>query len=192
MKLEDREDEIFQYLATNDRENTDIEIIHLAERMKFCDDLLRQHGARNIAARFMVTKWKAENNKYSMQQAYADIRFTEYFFGTMATVNKDYWRNWAADNLRKSVNAAISSQNYKAVSSLLKELRLTLGYDKDDSLLPDPNSFRIPNVQIGWFPDSTGVDVPENLEEQVEKLLAKQKKKRFIDPSDAEDAELQP
>ena len=157
---------VINYLK-NPQKSTDLgeKLKAMLERWKMTNQLLLQHGNRTRVANMLMKIYN-----YTVTTAYSDINTTEIIFGKLTRSQKEFWRNWAADLLRESITKAKEKEDHKSVAMLMKELRETLGYDKDESLLPDFSNVQLPEVEIGFFPELHEVPMPKDLDSHIANL----------------------
>lgn len=144
------------------------------DRCNACDDLIRKYGAMSKVVPMLMKKFSI-----SLPVARALYRDTTIVFNSNNKTQKDYWRNWQAEKLKRALILALHSKDYKAVSMLSKELRLTLGlHEKEDETI-DYSKVEIGKVIIGFFPEITGMKPIENLEYEIKKLVTPKRKNEF-------------
>lgn len=148
----------------------------LIERLIYADELFRLHGDRRLVADILIGKFKIKNT-----QAYHAIQLAQNFFGNTNKASKEYYRNFMADILSGEIIKAAAAKDWKSLSQLSKELRLTLGYHEQDQELPDPSLFQIKRTVIGFQPEILGKQLPENFKEEILTLVTGMK---GVNPTD--------
>lgn len=138
----------------------------LIERLIYADELFREHGDRRKVADILIAKFKIKNT-----QAYQAIQLAQNFFGNTKKASKEYYRNFMADILSGEIIKAAAAKDWKSLSQLSKELRLTLGYHEQDQDLPDPTMFQIKRTVIGFQPELLGKELPATFKEDILSLV---------------------
>lgn len=150
------------------------------DRCNFCDDLIRKYGAMSKVVPMLMKQYKA-----SLPIARAIYRDTTIIFNSNGKQQKDYWRNWQAEKLKRAFVLALREKDYKAVSMLSKELRLLLLLNEHEEDPIDYSKVELKQVIIGFFPELTGNVEIENLEYEIQKLT-KPKRKNNIPAEDVD------
>lgn len=137
----------------------DEEDAEILERLSFTDDQIRRVGPQ-AAAKMVEKKYELS----SLRQAYFLVDAAQQLFGTMQIAHKAYWKGYALDKLVKSIEYISNLMDEKverdaagnpriddngnyimkpsdvgawemgAMARLIKELRETVGFSKDDDV----------------------------------------------------------
>lgn len=143
----------------------DDELKELLDRWKMAYQLLNAHGSRTKVANMLVKIYG-----YNISTAYSDLEICEKIFSEISKSQKIFWRNWAADLLRERIIKIKDTGDAKSLAILLKELRETLGYDQDETKMPDWSEFELPEIEFGFFPELHGVPIPKDLDSHIANL----------------------
>ncbi len=116
--------------------------ILLMERLSAADDFIRLYGVGKKSRQMLM-------EKFNVTQHMADVimRDAQMFYGSTSIYEKSYWKSFAVEQLVKVINATqksfldengslkknITGRELKALAELLKELRNTIGYDKEET-----------------------------------------------------------
>ncbi len=181
---------IVSYLIENDG-NVSISAA-LREKLKryeFCSDELRKNPSWFFVAKRMMEKYGLSEN-----QAFRDVESTTRIYNTISRkqyIGRDFHISNLLSDVMKLYNKCIKSKDFKTAEKILRNrsnILSTFYGGFEAGLYQD---LQLPNIKIGFFPELTNVEVPEDWKEIIERSIAKKKKKAlFLD--DAEDAEIIP
>ncbi|WBL42380.1 hypothetical protein PBT90_16715 [Algoriphagus halophytocola] len=143
------------------------------ERLDECRDLIRQYGSRVRVAKILMS-----NYKISRAQAYRIFESTQEVFGTTQKTSREFWLDIIMGFMIDDRQKALIKQDYRSVSSIHKNMIAAvekLAGDKDT--IPF-EKVQPPQILIGFFPETTKVELPDDWEAQVKQII---KPKRKID-----------
>lgn len=143
------------------------------ERLDECRDLIRQYGSRVRVAKVLMNSYKI-----SRAQAYRIFESTQSVFGTTQKTSREFWLDILMGFMIDDRQKALIKQDYRSVSSIHKNMIAAvekLAGDKDT--IPF-EKVQPPQIVIGFFPETTKVELPDDWEDQVKKII---KPKRSID-----------
>ena len=134
-------------------------------RLEFCDDMIRQFGSRRKVIPLLVEKYHI-----SRRSAYRIFQETQELYGSTSTHDKKYWVDIIVGEILATKQKAKDSSNLKIMAQCDKNLVTAV-----DKLMPDDankpyESLQLPNIELGHFPEILEVEVPEDLDEQIEKI----------------------
>ncbi len=127
-------DKIIQFLIEPGDDTID-----LPEDLKKKYLILKEvHGYRlRFRDKQKIVKLLDRNHNLSERQAYNYINETEYVFGKVGGVDKDYERQFLLTVALRNIQLAIRKQDNKAINSAIITYHMVAGLDKDDSNMPD-------------------------------------------------------
>lgn len=152
-------DKIIQFLTEPGDDNSD-----LPEDLKKKFLILKEvHGYRlRFKSKKRIVELIQMLHPVSERQAYNYINETEYVFGKVGGVDKDYERQFLLTVALKNIRLALSRKDPKAINSAIITYHMVAGLDKDDSNMPDFSKLEqhIYNISL-----------PESQEKFLKKLL---------------------
>ncbi|MFY0628695.1 MAG: hypothetical protein JXR07_20550 [Reichenbachiella sp.] len=154
-------------------------------RYNHCADLIKKYGSRLKVVPMMVKKFNLPETSYSEPQAYKDFNATQQIFGTTQQHNQQFWVDILLGQIMQNMKKARKAGDYKSVAAFTREMRTTI---KELMGTADviPYEKLVPPVPVvGFFPDSLNVNVPSDLDYQIE-LLKKSKISRVVQDIDYE------
>lgn len=151
------------------------------EKLDFCRDLIKNYGSRSRVCPILVKKYGI-----SKSQAYRIFQDTQEVFGATQRTSREFWLDILIGFMIDSRNKAAKKGDFRSVATIeanmAKAIEKLAGTNENipfEKVQPAP-------VMIGFMPELTKVDLPEDWEDQVKKLI---KPKRKIDQF-AEDAKI--
>lgn len=96
------------------------------------------------------------------RQARQDINETQYVFGKMIQVNRDYELAYLREISRKNIEIAVNTKNTKNITMALKAHLEILGPEMDNTLLPDFSNLE---------PHKYSIVLPKDVQDQLSSLL---------------------
>lgn len=153
------------------------------EMLDTCRDLIQKYGSR-----LRVSKLLMNTFGISKAQAYRIFESTIFVFGSsQKTSAREFWLDIIMGFIIDDRQKALIKQDYKSVAAMQKNMITAIEkLAGDNKTLPFENVQPAP-VMIGFFPELTKVELPEDWEAQVKELI---KPKRKIDRV-ITDAEIQ-
>lgn len=152
-------DKIIQFLIEPGDDTSD-----LPEELKKKYLILKEvHGYRlRFKSKIKIVKLLQMIHPVSERQAYNYINETEYVFGKVGGVDKDYERQFLLTVALKNISLALKKKDNKAINSAIITYHMVAGLDKDDSNMPDFSKLEqhIYNITL-----------PESQEKFLKKLL---------------------
>lgn len=145
------------------------------KRYEFCADELRKNPSW-----FFVAKRMAENYGLSENQAFRDIETTTRIYNTVARkqyIGRDFHISNLLSEVTKLYFRCLRNKDYRTAEKLLRDRADILdkfygGYEAGLYL-----DLQIPTTIIGYYPELTNVDVPENWEDIIRRDMEIIKKK---------------
>ncbi len=150
------------------------------DRMDTCRDLIKQYGSRTRVAKMLMNTYGI-----SRAQAYRLFQSTQDVYGASQRTSREFWLDILMGFMIDDRAKALIKQDYRSVASIEKNMITAVKeLAGDNKALPFEKVQPVP-VMIGFFPQLTKVELPEDWEDQVKELI---KPKRKIDRviSDAE------
>lgn len=185
-------DKIWMYL--NGKGNLSDQEQEYYNKMLAADDLIREYG-RTTARKMLETRF--EIKRRVAEQLCSDAMLA---FGTKYKAEKDYYRQWAIDQLIKTISATAKeihgegdgvkpNLNPKLITALvngISELRRVTGFDKEqDQELPDWSSLGANVIKITMDVKDLGITPIGDVEEFAKKILEE------MESRSAEDADFE-
>ena len=143
------------------------------ERMDTCRDLIRKYGSRTRVANILIN-----NFKISRAQAYRLFQDTQDVFGSTQRTSREFWLDIILGFMMETREKALIKGDFRSAQSTENNMAKAvekLAGDKDT--IPF-EKVQPPQIMIGFFPETTKVELPEDWEDQVKKII---KPKRSID-----------
>lgn len=165
------------------------------EMINFADDQVKLYGPGKKAADVVATK-------FNVSKSLGDriCRSAQILFGSRRKFEKDYWKSYAIEKIVRAIQrmekemgiddesekegktpTGVSAQMMKSYQGLIKELRETIGYDKDDLDIPDFSQIGSTVIIAMADPSLLQIDEAKNLDEKLNEMF---------NNLDAEDAEV--
>lgn len=186
INLQTDEDKVIEFLIQHD---TDVE---LSAAMK--EKLKRYEACRDFfitfdSSWFAVEKKMREKFGISQKQAYRDMEATTRIYNVIARkqfLGRDFHISNLLSRVHKLHRKCKIAKDMTNAVRLIKEEKDILkefygGYEA--GMYED---LQLPITRLGFFPEITGLKVPDNWEEKRDKLVAEQKRKSLF--NNAEDA----
>jgi hypothetical protein len=175
-------EKIIQYLQSGD---TDIQLSadleQILKRYTKCADLIKQYGSRLKVVPMMMQLFQI-----SQAQAYRDFDNTSYVFGSTPRTSKDFYLDLLIGNIVETRTKAMTKDDFRAAAACDKNMLAVLQeYFKDQSIPWE--KVQPPNMIFGFFPELTKVDVPDNWNEVIQKLIARKTKAIDADYTEIKD-----
>lgn len=144
------------------------------DRMYCCSDLIRTYGSR-----LKVTPLLMEKYNISRPTAMQLFERTQYIFGSTAKSSQAFYVDILFEDIKKGMNKALNAGDFRAYAQLTKQFADAIKEftGSADALLYE--NFEMQQIVIGFFPEKFKVDLPENLEEHLEKLKKAKSKKEY-------------
>lgn len=144
------------------------------EMLDTCRDLIQQYGSR-----LRVSKLLMNTFGISKAQAYRIFESTVFVFGSsQKTTAREFWLDIIMGFIIDDRKKALIKQDYKSVAAMQKNMITAIEkFAGDNKTVPFENVQPVP-VMIGFFPELTKVELPDDWESQVKELI---KPKRKID-----------
>lgn len=143
------------------------------DRMDHCRDLIKQYGARTRVANILM-----KNYQISRAQAYRLFQDTQDVYGATQRTSREFWLDILMGFMIDDRQKALLKQDFRSVATIEKNMITAvekLAGDKDT--IPF-EKVQPPQVIIGFFPETTKVELPDDWEAQVKQII---KPKRKID-----------
>jgi hypothetical protein len=164
-------------LSESDQETYDM--------IDFADNQVRLYGPGKKASKMV-----AEHYKVSKSMADRLCNSAQMIFGSVARANKDYFKNYATEKLVRAITTLeedmglnvdlkegeirdINPQKMKAYQALIKELRETIGYDKEELELPDFSEMGSNVIVAIADPAALGIGDTRNLDAKLNDMISK-------------------
>ncbi|MFN3758450.1 MAG: hypothetical protein ACK4SF_04465 [Algoriphagus aquaeductus] len=144
------------------------------EMLDTCRDFIQKYGSRLRVSKLLMTTFGI-----SKAQAYRIFESTIFVFGSsQKTSAREFWLDIIMGFMIDDRQKALIKQDYKSVAAMQKNMITAVEkLAGDNKTIPFENVQPVP-VMIGFFPELTKVELPEDWEAQVKELI---KPKRNID-----------
>lgn len=143
------------------------------ERMDTCRDLIRKYGSRTRVANILVKSFSI-----SRAQAYRLFQDTQDVFGSTQRTSREFWLDIILGFMMETREKALIKGDFRSAqateNNMAKAVEKLAG-DKDT--IPF-EKVQPPQIMIGFFPETTKVELPDDWEAQVKQII---KPKRAID-----------
>lgn len=106
------------------------------ERYNFIDNLISQGNTDKELVSAIMKRFQI-----STAQAYRDIAATKLVFASRSLLDKDYYRWWLFQQHLKLYKKLELNDKFKEMVELQKQMFKTLGLDKDDVNVLDPDKY---------------------------------------------------
>lgn len=168
---------------------------NMLKQLSFADDQIRLYGPGKKAMSSIKVKYEC-----SESYAYRIIRNTQVVFGTIAIAEKRYFKGLAIEQLIEAINAIRATyesmdddERKKAkvshgrdMAMIIKELRLTTGYDKEEVDLPEWEQLKPHLIMVVSDPSILGLEPVENIDEKIEQWSKPKKDFNALDVTDVD------
>jgi hypothetical protein len=141
------------------------------ERMDFCHDLIKKYGSRTRVAPQIMKMYGV-----SKAQAYRIFQDTQDVFGSTQKTSREFWLDILLGFMMESREKASKKGDFRSVSAIEKNMasaveKLAGGKDTIpfEKVQPAP-------VMIGFFPETLKVELPDDWEDQVKKIIQPKRK----------------
>lgn len=126
----------------------------------------------------------------STKTAYEYIKEAQYIFGNPIEADKAARKAHFIQILYRQIEEA-EKYEQKNVPTLMKLLAEVEGFNRDEADIPDPDTFQVPPVIIGSFPNKKLLPPEEELDKILLELSNKvEKKKIYIDAEDVDHEDI--
>lgn len=144
------------------------------EMLDTCRDLIQKYGSRLRVSRLLMNTFGI-----SKAQAYRIFESTIFVFGSsQKTSAREFWLDIIMGFMIDDRQKALIKQDYKSVAAMQKNMITAVEkLAGDNKTIPFENVQPVP-VMIGFFPELTKVELPDDWEDQVKEII---KPKRKID-----------
>lgn len=157
------------------------------KRLFRCADLIKVHGTRRVVCPLLVNIYKVVDLDYSLATAYRDFEETEIVFGSTPRSNLDFYLDINLGHIMETREMAKAKKDVKTMAAC----------DKNESALlkehfGTKDAFPIEEIQppvflLGFYPEQTGIKVPEDWEKRAKEIIKTKKRKSInYEASDAE------
>jgi hypothetical protein len=165
-------DQIVMFLENDpDHRNLPEKLNHKFKRLETCSDLIKKHGTRRKVIPIMIRIFKI-----STSLAYQEYNDCQMVFGSTLPSMRDYWVEVLLGLTMETRKKAIQKGDLRSASSSDKNLfNIVSEFFKGDSIPYD--KIQPPTFILGFYPEMSNVNIPNDLDEQLKRLL-KQKKKQ--------------
>lgn len=141
------------------------------ERMDFCRDLIKKYGSRTRVAPQIMKMYGV-----SKAQAYRIFESTQDVFGTTQKTSREFWLDIILGYIMQDMQKASLKGDWRSVGVMQKNMIAAvekLAGDKDS--IPF-EKVQPPPIMIGFFPETLKVELPDDWEEQVKKIIQPKRK----------------
>lgn len=169
-----------------DRENNELEprLKEKLLRLEFAADQFREWSDKNKTVRLVMAKFELQKS-----QAYQLVTEAMQLFAMTNRQDKEFIRALLHDIGMKIMQKAYTHGKLKEAAAMFAQLIKIHGLDREDAELPDFSQLQPVPITIGTFPELLGVPLPDDLDAQLAKIIAKKSASRF-NSSAAEEAEV--
>lgn len=154
------------------------------DRLYYCADLVKVYGSRYKVCPMLM-------KKFDISRATADRDFhdTQVVFGSTLKSSKDFWLDVLMGFMIETRTKALVKGDFRSVAQVEKNMK-----DAIKDLAGDKDTLPFDQVQpvqvmVGFFPELTKVELPDDLDAQLKQLLKSRKTAKF-DHLDIPDAEI--
>lgn len=141
------------------------------ERMDFCHDLIKKYGSRTRVAPQIMKMYAV-----SKAQAYRIFQDTQDVFGSTQKTSREFWLDILLGFMMESREKASKKGDFRSVSAIEKNMASAvekLAGNKDSVPF---EKVQPPPIMIGFFPETLKVELPDDWEEQVKKIIQPKRK----------------
>lgn len=140
-------------------------------RMDKCHDLIKRYGSRTRVAPILMRDYDI-----SKAQAYRIFQDTQDVFGSTQRTSREFWLDIVLGFMIDSRAKATLKGDFRSVQAIEKNMVVAV-----EKLAGDHKAIPFEKVQpapvmLGFFPENTKVELPEDWEDQVKKIIAKKRK----------------
>lgn len=153
-------------------------------RLEFAHDLFREWADKAKVVRLVMQKYGLQKS-----QAYQLVNEAMQLFAVNQRQEKEFVRALLSEWSVKLLQKCYAQNKLKEAAAIVGQLVKIHGLDREDADLPDFSDLQPVQVHLGFFPELLGVPLPDDLDEQLQKIMAKKKGLRFNTDA-AEDAEV--
>lgn len=169
LNTQSQETDLDKIIAARQDKTNSIQLTPALQRkldmLEHCDDLIRMYVDRRKVITMLQKRFEL-----SRERAIQLHRETITMYGTMRSVDKQYFIDLLLNEVMSTKDMARKKYDVKAMASCdanLIKIAERLLPDDDKKLYED---FELPVIEAGFFPELLNVEIPENLDEIVEKL----------------------
>ncbi len=180
-------DQLIHYLQGNSEVILSPKLEELLKRYESCADLIKQWGSRHKVVPILMKRFGI-----STAQAYRDFSDCQEIFGSTPRSSKDFYLDILLGNITETRNKALLKQDFKTVAACDKNMLFTIQeYFQDESIPWE--KLQPQNIVMGWFPELSKVEIPDNWQEIVSKMVEKKKRNvTALSVTDVEDENNNP
>jgi hypothetical protein len=168
-------DQVVAYLL-NKIKRTDLSptLQEYVDRLYATDNLIREWGSRQKVRDILI-------NRYGISRVTADQYYdrAQSTLGSTAKINQTLHVDILLGEIRKGLKASYAAKDYKAHAAYTKqyqELILKFSGNADAALY---EKFTMQPIIIGFFPEKFKRQLPDNLDEEIEKIKRGKRRKEF-------------
>jgi hypothetical protein len=152
-------------------------------RIDLADNFIRKYGPAK-ALRYLRKHYEAKGESISVRTIQHDIANAQDLLASQSVRKKEYWRMVALEELRKAMRYALKiekpEKKVEKIVEILKEQRLTMGYDQQDYEIPDFTGIGEVPVEITTNPEDIGIELIEDVDQIIERYRRPQMNTRGI------------
>jgi hypothetical protein len=141
------------------------------ERMDFCHDLIKKYGSRTRVAPQIMKMYGV-----SKAQAYRIFQDTQDVFGSTQKTSREFWLDILLGFMMESREKASKKGDFRSVAAIEKNMASAvekLAGNKDSVPF---EKVQPPPIMIGFFPETLKVELPDDWEDQVKKIIQPKRK----------------
>ncbi|AWW31839.1 hypothetical protein DN752_17820 [Echinicola strongylocentroti] len=146
------------------------------ERMKACNKLIQKYGGAKKVIAMMESMWDVSFS--TARRIYKD---TQEAFGEVTYFNRQYHIDTYIQMLLEGLSLAKDSGDNRSYASLMKEYKEAIKEFMGSSEADIYEQIKIPEFQVGFFPDQLKTKLPANWKTKLEKLKAAKRKDEIDD-----------
>ena len=181
----DLESIVFHLQGVAGYENVSPSLELKLKRMKQCRDYINKYMSRIKVIPMIATDFGLSEAQAS--RIYEDT--IDVFNSVAETKGRDLLIDIALGKIFETWTKAMAKQDFRSATSATKQMLYAIKdfYGGNEAKLYE--KIQPPKFEFGFFPELTGVELPDNLQEQIASMLKKKKAKdAFID--NVEDANV--
>lgn len=172
------------YFDKSERSDLDDRLREKLVRLEFAQDLFREWGDKAKVVRLVMAKYQLQKS-----QAYQLVLEAQQLFAITNRNEKEFVRALLHDWSVRLLSKCYAQNKLKEAAAIIAQMVKIHGLDRDDPELPDFGNLQPVPVLLAFQPELLGVPLPDDLDEQLQRIMSRKKGLRF-NPDAAQDAEV--
>jgi len=181
-------DVIMRWLLGIDKTNLNASQKLLLKRAQSCKDLVYEYGPDKTK----IIKLHAKLQNISEETAKSDYENMLYFYNVQKESPRNFWIDFALSSITKNINEARKANDFATVSKENKNMIVLIEKFFGTEEKPDYSKLQPPDIILGFWPESTGIVLPEGRKlEVILKQLEMVKSESGFNVDDIEETEYE-